>query len=95
MKRLWAPHTARWLAVLLLTAMTAVTLSGALLFATSGSALAAGDTLSLSITNGTSFTYGGTAPTFSAVVTFGVKPTTSPAWKVTVQIAGGECFANT
>ena len=95
MKRLWAPPTARWLAVLLLTAMTAATLSGALLFATSGSALAAGDTLSLAITNGTSFTYGGTAPTFTAVVSFGVKPTTSPAWKVTVQIAGGESFANT
>ncbi|HET9980655.1 MAG TPA: hypothetical protein VFQ32_09430 [Ktedonobacterales bacterium] len=55
---------------------------------------AAGDTLSLAITNGSNLTYG-VAPTFTAVVTFGTKPTTSPSWQVKVTIEGGGSFVNT
>lgn len=76
------------LAVLLLT------ITSALFFAISAPAAhAAGDTLALSITNGSNLTYG-VAPTFTAVVTFGTKPASSHTWQVKVTIAGGETFAN-
>ncbi len=81
-------HSGRWLALLLL-ALAPVAV-GAVLFATP--ARADGDTVALSITNGTSFTYGGTQPLFTAVVTFGTKPTANYAWSVNVKLEDGENF---
>lgn len=89
MKRPGMLHTTRWLAILLLTAVAA---ASALLFA--APAHAAGDTLALSLTNGASFTYGGTAPNFTAVVTFETKPTANYGWLVYVTIEGGETFGS-
>ena len=77
------------LAILLLT------ITGALFFAVPAPAAhAAGDTLALSITNGANLTYG-VAPTFTAIVTLGTKPTSSHTWQVKVTIAGGASFSNT
>jgi hypothetical protein len=92
MKRPGMLRTGRWLAILLLTAATAVAAASALLFA--APAHAAGDTLALTLTNGANFTYGGTAPNFTAVVTFETKPTANYGWLVYVTIEGGETFGS-
>ena len=76
------------LAIVLLSAVSA------LFVAAPAPVLAAGDTVTLSLTNGTTFTYGGAAPKFTAVVTLGAPPTTSHTWQVKVTIAGGATLTN-
>lgn len=93
MKRSWMLHAARWLAVFLLTAVTALS---ALLFAAPAPlAHAAGDTLALTLTNGTSFTYGGpTQPIFTAVVTLAQPLSGTYAFSVAVRIENGEMISS-
>ncbi|HET8907499.1 MAG TPA: hypothetical protein VFN11_11100 [Ktedonobacterales bacterium] len=90
-KDTWTSRAGRWLATLLLA--LAITLVSAPLMAPP--AHATGDTLTLSIDNGTTFIYGQSpVPTFSAVVTFGVKPTANYFWMVTIKLDDGESFGN-
>lgn len=89
MRRKWTSPIGRWLATLLLTMV------GALLLALPARAAAhtphaGADTVSLSIDNGTTFTFGETPqPTFTAVVTFGTKPTANYYWTVSVRLEDG------
>ena len=86
MKRSWMLHAACWLAVFLLTA--AATLSALLCAAP---AHAAGDTVALTLTNGTTFTYGGTPqPIFTAVVTLAQPLSGNYGMNVTVRLEDGE-----
>lgn len=86
MRHLWMIRIGRWLAILLLT------LASALLLA--APARADGDTVTLSTANGTSFTYAGTQPSFTAVVTFGTKPTANYFWMVKIDLEDGESFSS-
>jgi hypothetical protein len=57
---------------------------------------ATGDTVSLSITNGTSFTYGApTAPQFQVVVVMPAPPSINRPWAVTVYVSSGQTFGGT
>lgn len=88
MRRGWTRRAGRWLAALLLAVMSALLLAPAQTAAQAPHA--GGDTVSLSLENGTSFTYGGTTvPTFTAVVTFGAKPTASYGWMIYVRLDNG------
>src|SRR5580765_1535219 len=92
-KDTWTSRAGRWLVILLLALATTlvITLVSAPLMAPP--AHATGDTLSLSIDNGTTFIYGQSpVPTFSAVVTFGVKPSGNYFWQVTIKLEDGETF---
>ncbi len=80
----WTKRIGRLLAIILLAMVSA------LLLATP--ARADGDTVTLSIMNGTTFTYGETQPMFTAVVTFGTKPTANYYWSVNVKLEDGENF---
>jgi hypothetical protein len=91
----WTSRAARWLATpLLALAITlAITLVSAPLMAPP--AHATGDTVALSINNGTTFIYSGSpAPLFTAVVTFGTQPGGSYTWVVKIRLDDGEYFYN-
>lgn len=93
MKRPWTLHTARWLAVVLLAAASA--LSALLFVAPAPRAHAGGDALALTLTNGASFTYGGaTQPIFTAVVTLAQPMTGTYAFSVAVRIENGETISS-
>ena len=93
MRHEFTNRAGRWLAMLLLT------MASALLLAVPAQAAArtpqvprsGSDTVTLSITNGTTFTYGGTQQLiFKAVVDFGTAPTANYFWGISVQIEDGE-----
>lgn len=86
MRQRWTIRIGHWLAILLLAIVSALLVAAPV--------RAAGDTLTLSLNNGTTFTYDGTAPSFTAVVTFGAKPTGNYPWMVTVRLDGGESTSN-
>lgn len=83
----WVNRIGRLLAILMLAMVSALLLAAPV--------RADGDTVALSITNGTTFTYGGTQPMFTAVVTFGTKPTANYYWSVNVKLDDGENFNST
>lgn len=90
-KDTWTSCAGRWLATLLLA--LAITLVSAPLMAPP--AHATGDTLSLTINNGTTFIYSGSpAPSFTAVVTFGTKPSGNYTWVIKIRLDDGESFYN-
>jgi hypothetical protein len=82
------------LIVFLLAIVTAVVVASELLIVAPAPALAAGDTVTLSLVNGPTFTYGGTAPNFTAVVTFGTKPTANYGWTIAVKLDTGQTFGS-
>ena len=94
MKRSGKIPVARWLAVFLLATATALAAVGALLVAAPSPALAAGDTVALSLTNGTTFTYGSAGPNFTAVVTFGTKPAANYGWTIAVKLDTGQTLTS-
>lgn len=67
MRHTWTNRLGRLLAILLLALVSGLMLAAP--------ARATGDTVAISITNGSSFTYGGPAPVFTVVVTLGTKLT--------------------
>jgi hypothetical protein len=86
-------HAARWLAVFLLAVMT--TLSALLFTVSVPLAHAAGDTVALTLTNGTIFTYGGpTQPIFTVVVTLAQPLSGTYAFSVAVRIENGETVSS-
>ena len=94
MKAVWISTIGTGLTLLLFTMLSAL-LQPAPVQAAAHSSLAAANTLTLSIDNGTTFTYGGTpAPTFTAVVVFGVKPTANYFWTISGKLDDGEVFGS-
>ncbi len=93
MRNEWMSRTSRWVAILLLCMINAVLLA-APVHAAAQMPHAAADTVTLTLDNpGTTFIYGQTpGPTFTAVVTFGTKPTWNHYWTVSGKTDGGGTF---
>ncbi len=82
MRHAWTNRIGRLLAILLLAMVSALLLVAP--------ARADGVTVTLSTSNGTSFTYDGTQPLFTVVVTFATKPTINNCGQEYVHIDSGQ-----
>jgi len=82
MRYTWKSRTGRLLAILLLAVVSALLVVAP--------ARADGVTVTLSTANGSSFTYNGTPPSFTVVVTFTTKPTINNCGGVTIQFDSGQ-----
>jgi hypothetical protein len=86
MRHAWMNRIGRWLVILLLALAGTLTLIAPV--------RADGDTVTLSTTNGTSFTYGGTKPSFTVVVNLGAKLTGNYFLTAYISIDGGAAFGS-
>lgn len=86
MRQRWTIRIGRWLAILLLAVVSALLVAAPV--------RADGVTVTLSTANGTSFTYGGTQPSFTVVVTFTTAPTVNNCGSVTIQLDSGQSFGS-
>lgn len=91
--------SARWLALLLVALFSASLLAAVPAQAAAlapRSPHAAADTVTLTMDNaGTNFTYAGSpVPTFTAVVTFGTKPTANYFWGLSGKLDSGQAFGS-
>jgi hypothetical protein len=89
-RREWTNRTRHWLPLFLLTLAVSLLLAAPAQAATQ-SPYASGDTVTLSLENGTTFTYGASVvPRFTVFVTLATPSTSNHLWGVSMQLEDGE-----